>query len=309
VKLHDQFAGFLKESVNINATRLEQLEGHEKALASCLRGDAAFGPMVEGLSRQGSWAHRTIIKPQRGCEYDADLLVEVKRERSWSKDPARYLSALYDALADQPRYRGKVTLKTRCVRVTYAGDCHVDLVPYLHVPLYGIYDQQFIVNRKTNEFERVNPQGFVDWVRGKDRLAHGHLRTTLRLLKYLRDHERRFDIPSVILTVVVGGRANGIFAFFERYADLPTGFRSLVASTDRWLQDRPEVPRIRDPSCPAADFSHRITTASYRTFREQFHVTADGVRAAYKEADREESIRLWRGVFGDAFSNPAAARR
>src|ERR1700722_19566348 len=150
MKLHGYFDGLFTDSVNLNPTRLDQLAAHEMALRSWLRDDPGFGPVIEGLSRQGSWANRTIIKPMSGAEFDADLLVRMARQRSWSKDPARYLEALHEAMPRSPRHWDKVELKTRCVRVTYAGDCHVDLVPYVHVPLYGIYDQQFIVNRKVN---------------------------------------------------------------------------------------------------------------------------------------------------------------
>jgi hypothetical protein len=309
MKLHEYFAGLLADSVNINATRLEQLAEHEKALTRLLRDEPRFGPIMEGVSRQGSWAHRTIIKPLPGQEFDADLLVQMKRQRPWSKDPRRYLEALHEAMRCSPRYRDRVEMKSRCVRVTYAGDCHVDLVPYVHLPFYGIYDQQFIVNHKDNEFERVNPEGFVAWVRRRDRVANGHLRTSLRLLKYLRDYKGMFDVPSVILTVVVGSRANEVFAFHERYGDLPTAFRSLVAGTDRWLQAQSGVPLIRDPSCPATDFSHRLDEASFRKFRDQFHGYADAVRAAYREADRQESIRLWRGIFGNAFAPVSGGNR
>lgn len=45
-------------------------------------------------------------------------------------------------------------------------------------------------------------------MRGRDRLAAGNLRKTIRLLKYLRDYKQTFTVPSVILTVIVGGRVN-----------------------------------------------------------------------------------------------------
>jgi len=169
----------------------------------------------------------------------------------------------YEALLRSPRYRGMSELKTRCVRVTYAGDCHVDLVPYVRVPLLGLYDQRFIVNRRTNDFERVSPEGFADWIRQKDRIAHGHLRTSLRLLKYLRDYKGTFEVPSVILTVLAGSRVNELFAFFERYCDLPTAFRSVVTGTDRWLQQQSGVPVVKDPSCPSVNFGHRLDEARH----------------------------------------------
>lgn len=306
MKLHEYFAGLLTDSVNINAARLEQLAEHEKALTRWLREDPQFGAIMEGFSRQGSWAHRTIIRPLPGQEFDADLLIQMERQQSWSDDPQRYLEALHETMLRSPRYRDRVELKSRCVRVRYAGDCHVDLVPFVHVPFW-LYEQQFIVNRKANEFERVNPAEFAAWVRGKDRLASGHLRTSLRLLKFMRDYKGTFDVPSVILTVVVGSRVNWGSAIIDRYSDLPTAFRSLVTGTDRWLQAQSCVPVIKDPSCPAADFSHRLDEASFRKFHDRFHGYADAVRTAYKEADRQESVRLWRGVFGDAFA-PAGSR-
>jgi hypothetical protein len=308
MKLHSHFDGLLG-SVNLNPGRLEQLVGHEKALREWLGSDPEFSPILQGVSRQGSWAHRTIIRPLAGREFDADLLVRMKAERSWSKNPRRYPEALYEAMLRSPRHRDKVELKTRCIRVSYAGDCHVDLVPYVHVPLYEIFDQQFIVNRRANVFERVNPEGFVDWVHRKDGVSHGHLRRSLRLLKYLRDYKGTFDVPSVILTVLVGSRASEVFAFLERYCDLPTAFRSLVTGTDRWLQAQSGVPVVRDPSCRAVDFSHRLDEAGFWKFRDQFHGYADTVRAAYKAKDREESIELWREVFGNAFTPDTSGSR
>lgn len=140
MKLHEYFAGLLADSVNINPSRLEQLAEHEKAVTNWLRDDSEFSPIMEGVSRQGSWAHRTIIKPLPGLEFDADLLIQMSRQRSWSKNPRHYLDALHEAMLRSPRHRDKVELRTRCVRVTYAGDCHVDLVPYVRVPLYGYLD-------------------------------------------------------------------------------------------------------------------------------------------------------------------------
>jgi hypothetical protein len=309
MKLNEYFSGLLVGTVNINPDRLRQLADHERALTSFLHEDPQFGSIMQGVSRQGSWAHRTIIRPLPGQEFDADLLVRMKRQSSWTKDPSRYPEALHEAMLRSSRYRGKVELKTRCIQVTYAGDCHVDLVPYVHVPLYGIYDQQFIINRRANEFERVNPDGLAGWVRRKDRVAGGHLRTSLRLLKYLRDYKGTFEVPSVILTVLVGQRANELFALFDRYCDLPTAFRSLVTGTDRWLRDHPGVPEVKDPSCPAVSFSHRLDEPGFSRFREQFHGYADAVRAAYKAEDQDESIRLWRGIFGSSFAPNGGASR
>jgi hypothetical protein len=300
VKLHDHFDGLLHGSVNLNPTRLRQLEEHEAALTGCLRDAPELRQIVRTSIRQGSWAHRTIIKPLPGKEFDADLLVEMKRQRDWSGDPKRYLLVLHEALKRQQRYRGRLELKTRCVRVTYANQCHVDLVPYLRIR--GWFEEHHIVNRRQNRFEEVNPAGFATWMRQRDRVAGGNLRTVLRLLKYLRDYKGTLDVPSVVLTVIVGGRVGRLLRFWDdRYSDLPTAFDALVKATDTWLQARPELPPLPDPSCPTVGFDHRLDQPTYEKFRDQFHAHAATIRAAFTEKDRRESIRLWRQVFGEGF--------
>ena len=301
MKLHDYFTGLLDGAVNINADRLRQLDDHVAALKGCLREDEGLSPMLRGFVPQGSWAQRTIIRPLPGREFDADLLVDMKQQRAWAEDPKQYLQAVHDSLRASARYRSRVELKTRCVRVVYANDCHVDLVPYIHTS--GWFERHEIVNRTANRFEEVNPDGFTKWMRRQDRLAAGNLRKTIRLLKYLRDYKQTFPIPSVILTLIVGGRVSlWRSQLLDGYADLPTAFTRLVADTDRWLQDRPDLPEISDPSCAEARFDHRLTQREYRNFRDRFHGYADRIQAAYSAKDREESITQWRRVFGDEFA-------
>jgi hypothetical protein len=301
VKLHDYFTGLLDGAVNINADRLRQTEAHVGAIKECLRGDDGLSPIIRSFVPQGSWAQRTIIRPLPGHEFDADVLVDIKRQRQWDDDPKRYLLAVHDALKDSARYRSRVELKTRCVRVIYANDCHVDLVPYVHTS--GWFEQHQIVNRTANGFEEVNPSGFTEWMRRQDRLAGGHLRKTIRLLKYLRDYKETFTVPSVILTVMVGGRVNWwLSRLWDGYSDLPTAFTRLVTDTDRWLRQHPDLPEISDPSCPQARFGHRLSQQGYRNFRDRFHGYAEVIGAAYAADDRDESVALWRKVFGDEFA-------
>ncbi|WP_203837444.1 SMODS domain-containing nucleotidyltransferase [Winogradskya humida] len=302
MRLHDYFAGLLRNVVNINPHRLDRLEKHVAALSGYLGEDSELSSIVKGFVRQGSWAHRTIIKPLPDREFDADLLVRMKRQPSWSADPRQYLLSMYETLAESGRYRSRITLKTRCVRVSYAGDCHVDLVPYVHE--YGWFDRDLIVDRKKNQFEEINPKGFSEWMLGRDRVAGGNLRTTVRLLKYMRDYKGTFDAPSVILTVVVGGQVNRLDAFFDRYCDLPTAFTSLVKATDSWLQKYPDLPHLPDPSCPGVSFEHRLSQPTYAKFRTRFHGYAGKISEAYEATRRAGSIELWQEIFGEGFAPP-----
>jgi hypothetical protein len=76
-----------------------------------------------------------------------------------------------------------------------------------------------------------------------------------------------------------------------------------VTDTDRWLQEHPDLPEISDPSCPDARFDHRLTQRGYASFRDRFHGYAGQIRAAYGAEDRDESVALWRKVFGEQFTS------
>src|SRR6266508_1353834 len=125
VKLHDHFAGRLQIVVNINPHRLQRLESHVGAISGYVREDSGLSSIVEALILQGSWAHRTILKPLPGQEFDADVLVKMRKQRAWSADPQHYLQAAHQSLGRSGRYRDRITLKTRCVRVSYAGRSHL----------------------------------------------------------------------------------------------------------------------------------------------------------------------------------------
>lgn len=88
---------------------------------------------------------------------------------------------------------------------------------------------------------------------------------------------------------------------------LPSAFTRLLTDTGRWLEERPDRPEISDPSCPAARFDHRLSQQDYETFRSRFRGYVVKISSAFEAKDRDESLALWREIFGDAFT-PARPR-
>ena len=90
----DLFNDFLRDTVNLNDTRIEELETSTGAIKDAVRA-SAWEPHLHGWMEQGSWAHKTIIKPVDQGEFDADLIVFVHPVDGW--DAAKYIDTLYDA--------------------------------------------------------------------------------------------------------------------------------------------------------------------------------------------------------------------
>lgn len=297
MKFERQFHEFLANKVNLNATRLTQLEDRVGTITRAVTNSDEFKPQVITTHKQGSWAHRTIIRPQRGREFDADFLLEIEEQEGW--EPKEYISKVRSVLNGNASYTGKVSSKTRCVRVNYAGDCHVDVVPYVIRSNGGQ-----IINRAENDFEPSNPTGFSEWYRERNDLTGGHLKRAIRLVKYLRDIKSTFSVKSVILTTLLGNRVSVLRALGKEYSDLPTALSTLMGDLADYLDQHPTTPpSVLDPSDSAGQrvFDHRWDPATYPNFVKQVRYYADKIAEALAEDDRATSMGLWRDVFGDAF--------
>jgi hypothetical protein len=175
VKLIEHFDAFLKDTVNLNQTRIDLLEERVTAIREFLY-RTEYGPIFQRFSSQGSWAHQTIIRPIDAKEFDADLVAYAIPVEGWS--PRDYVLRLRQVFRDSERYRDKASMKTRCVTINYAGDFHLDVVPIV-VEAGPTYQ---VCNRADDKFELTDGDGYADWWRGRDALTRGHLRRVTRLL-------------------------------------------------------------------------------------------------------------------------------
>ena len=310
MKLPGYFNAFLANTVNLKDNKLSALSTSVDALYEAIAEDAVLGPFVKGMDPQGSWAHETIINPRPGREFDADFMLCLNEQDEWSASPSRYLTEVRNALGRHGTYKAMVQPpKCRCVRVMYAGDYHVDIVPFLTID----GSREVIINGDEDDWEDTDPDGFTQWMKSKTSATNGHLKRVLRLLKYVRDHREHFTrTRSVILTAIVGERVDETKAIADPsyYGDLPTAFYHLVRDLNDWLAVNPTRPSIVDPS-GATDpngnpitFDHRWTDDDYVNFAAKIKALRDDVRAAYEENDQARSVELWQRVFGDKFDIP-----
>jgi hypothetical protein len=160
-------------------------------------------------------------------------------------------------------------------------------------------------------WERTDTDGFTDWMKAQDRIANGHLREVIRIMKFLRDHKNSFTgTKSILLTTLLGERVEGWREIVDAgyYADLPTALLHIVSDLDEWLQANPTKPVIMDPSGSGTSFDHRWTQETYAYFRERIHVHAAEIKAAYyEETDFDESVKKWQALFGDGFRAPKSS--
>jgi len=95
VKLLTYFDAFMTNTVNINDSRLRDLNSRVETLYGVMCDDDELGPIIIDKDPQGSWAHETIIKPVEGAEFDADFMLVMEEQDDWT--PRDYIDKVYAA--------------------------------------------------------------------------------------------------------------------------------------------------------------------------------------------------------------------
>lgn len=298
MKLEQQFATFLTDTVNLNPTRVTLLEDSIEAIKGAVRG-FGWGPKIRGFTGQGSWAHKTITKPVSGAPFDADLLVYVDPKEGW--DAKRYLDDLYIEFKEHGTYVDKVRRFSHCVTIEYAGERKIDVAPC--VVNRGGFIRVEVCNRMTNQFEVSAPKAYTDWIIERNTWSGTNtFRKVTRLLKYLRDVKGTFTCSSVLFTTLIGQRFSSADKDSVGLANVPTALKTVIGRLDNWLQANPIRPEVRNPILCTEVISGAWDDAKYTNFRDKIHTYRGWIDDAYGEADRAESIGKWRRVFGEDFA-------
>lgn len=295
----DLFNDFLRDTVNLNPTRVTNLEKSVGPIKDAVRA-SDWKPHLHGWMEQGSWAHKTIIKPIDQGEFDADLIVFVKPVDGW--DAEKYLDTLLDAFKANGTYKDMVKGWSHCVTITYANDKKIDVAPC--VVNRGGFTRLEVCNHDTNQFERSEPQKYTDWLVEKNSYSGSNsFRKVTRLVKYLRDIKTRFTCSSVLLTTIHGYRINATDKDSAAFVDTPTALKTVIGRMDDWLQMNLTKPAVTNPFLQAENFADAWTEEQYSTFRDKIHTYREWIDDAYDEQDRSESIAKWRRVFGEDYAS------
>lgn len=306
MKFINHFDTFLKDVVNLNQTRIDTLETRVNAIETFLE-ESSYIAKITGFSTQGSWSHKTIIKPLPNKEFDADLVMYVNRHNDW--EPKDYVNELYYIFQNSERYKDKVNRGTRCVTLDYSADFHLDIIPCItsHSSITNQLTFE-VCNRIKNDFERTDSKAYTAWITERNQWTQNNmLRYTTRLIKYLRDYKQTFSAKSILLTTLIGNqvRITDKFLAKEYFPDLPTSLKTLVNRLNIYLQQYPKMPEIINPILPQEHFNRHWNEEKYENFRECINRYSNWVDDAYDEENRNESIRKWRKIFGEDFAKSA----
>ncbi len=284
------FNRFLVDRVNLNPVRRRELDRRTRAVTTFLSRSLDG---YQSNERQGSYALDTIIRPVNDGEYDADILVFMQNNKC--KRSRDYIDDLYSCLRGYHDIADSLRRKTRCVSVKYAGDFSLDVVPCIRRG-----ERLYVCNSEDNRLEPTDGTGYREWFNVKTEVTNGHLKSTVRLLKYIRDHHGNFEVPSVLLTTLAGHSVH-VNERGKRFTNLPETLQIVSKRMNAFLQVVPCRPRLRNPALRSERFNRHWDNNDYRNFREKFQAYYERINDACAETDPKASLRKWQGLFGEGF--------
>ena len=285
---HDkELKEFIQDRVNLGKTRLERAQKTYEAVEKDLK--RKFGGHVVSTKPQGSYATNTVIipGPDKNDEYDIDMLF-VLCDGDALGDARAIFTSIEAGVASEKR---KVEIKRHCVRINYAGDFHMDIVPCLQE-----YPEFFLCDSKENtKSSKTDGGAYTDWFNKIDE-ENGHLVSDgVKLLKYVRDHKNTFSCPSIVLTTLFGQAAPGI----RNGVGITEAFVLLLESAALNLYSCGEL--LENPCLSGENLLRDVQKLN--NVKKCLGRLAGQAREAYDEEDEKKSKEKWGLIFDDAFLN------
>jgi hypothetical protein len=158
----DEMLARIAESIQLDDTRKKRMETAYAAVEELLNEDEDFfGKRRFEIYPQGSVKIGTTVKPKNGTEFDLDIVVHLVED--WRTiTAAKLYNELKRVFLAHETYKSKVELKNRCIRINYAGDFHMDVLPGIQEDP-GNNEFLMVPDRALKDWTSSNPRGYADW--------------------------------------------------------------------------------------------------------------------------------------------------
>jgi hypothetical protein len=284
------------EELQISPSRHDLVVGRYGALNKLLEsGSSPFRQFRPEIYPQGSMALGTTVQPMDGSPHDLDFVLELS---NYLRGPMQLISELYEYLGNHGIYGPMTTLKNRCVRVTYADEFYMDVLPAVRNPAAGTCVK--VPDCASQGWSDSNPRGYIKWFKDQsrkllisrilDRAApipsqqaveeKATLQLVVQLLKRWRDLyystlPAELSPISIVLTTLAADTYRGERSVGKALTEALDGIAALIDASRR---AREAHIHLSNPSNLAEDLTERWSSnpAAYLAFEQGIRKFREG---------------------------------
>ena len=293
-----QFRIFLNDIEPSKITKSNASTAHTN-LRAFLRGHETFKNVHVDTFLSGSYKRDTAIRPRskNGEEERPDVDIIVVTNHTLYDDPEEVLDLLYGTLKEN---HDNIRKQARSVGISTAK-ADMDVVPI--IAPQGMTGTLYIPDRKLKTWLVTNPPRHTTWTTEVNEASGGRFKPLAKLMKWWRrenptisKYPKGFVIECITAKCMDYGET--------QYADLFLGTLEGIVERYALYISLKLVPHIDDPGVPGNSVTSGMTFAAFEGFYNKAKAHAELGRRAQAEQDPDESLALWRQIFGSRF--PAA---
>ncbi len=228
-------------------------------IADIIQEDDAFSNIELRIYPHGSFKLKTTVRPIGRNEYDLDFVAEIPVNSDMT--PRQLYNHIYRILSTDKNHSDMIEKKTRCIRVNYANDFHIDIMPGQAVD--RISNEIIVPDRELKGwYHHSNPIGYADWFEDQARTKILHavyesgqicestelidnqeivahlepLRRAVQLIKRYRDlyceKNNTEPVRSIVLCTLMGKISSQYSTELDIMSDFCTYVNKLIINAD-----------------------------------------------------------------------------
>lgn len=290
MELNSYFDGLLG-NIEPSASAVKKAQKAHEDLRELLENDEEISKAYLGTYLTGSYARNTALKSIK--DVDVILLIDLDHTKT---EPDVVVAWLEAALL---MHYKKVRPQGRSVNVVTDSGFDLDVVP--SVPFSELDGPVWIPDRDVQTWVGTHPKGQIAFSVERNKSTDGYYKHLVKIFKHWRDRlPREISRPkSYILESLV---AQSLTLIPPSYAFSVVGILSHIYSTYSHYLKSGVVPVIPDPGYPSVNVAKRWRFDEFSAFLDSVQSARNVARAAFEADQKEESIALWRKLFGDQFA-------
>lgn len=264
------------ESIDLNATQHKEAADSYLAVGKWLDAEDShlrqFSPLIYA---QGSFAYGTAVKPLGRDDFDLDATC-VLNIPAWVNQ-AELKRLVGERLKQNVTYRGILEEKTRCWRLNYAREFHLDIIPAKPKFPGTVSTALLITDKEYKAWKDSDPKEFIRWFnvrkayslpllanRGKqanveptpsheDNKRKTPLQIAIQILKRHRDvsFKGRDDAPISVIITTLAAHA------YQQEASVLATARGLLERMPKWIDCSRGYPYVANPTNTNENFADR----------------------------------------------------
>lgn len=148
------------DKLQLTSSLYDKANDRYHVIATTLEEHDTFKGIELTIYPQGSFRLETTVKPIHGNEYDLDFVAELSQNAKIQ--PEELYNHIFRILSNDGIHNGMMERKNRCVRVNYANDFHLDIMP---AKLINPATHEIIVpdREMRNWYHHSNPIEYAKW--------------------------------------------------------------------------------------------------------------------------------------------------